>query len=76
MEGVVLSDRDRTAIRNLWPLEVGKEVAFRNNFQPVGGKAKTKITVTDKKTVTVLGHSREVFVLRGQDHQAQMPRQP
>ena len=29
-------------------------------------RSKAKITVTDRKTVTVLGHSREVFVLEGE----------
>jgi hypothetical protein len=73
MEGVVLSDKDRAAIRSLWPLEVGKEIAFRKNFQPVDGKAKAKITVMEKKTVTVLGHSREVFVLEGKTTKFRCP---
>jgi len=66
LDDVVLSKRDRAAIESLWPLEVGKEISFRKNFRPIDGKAQAKIRVTDIRTVTVLGHSRKVYVLEGE----------
>lgn len=62
---ISLSDESRTALRALWPLEIGRQVAFGRRFHPVPGEARSTIRVTGTKTVPVAGEQRSVYVLEG-----------
>jgi len=59
-QSVWIDETAQKAIAGLWPLEVGKEISFRKNFQPTDGKAKARIRVKSTKSVTIAGVTRHV----------------
>jgi hypothetical protein len=63
---VRIDETAQKAIAGLWPLEVGKEISFRKNFQPTDGKAKARIRVKSTKSVTIAGVTRHVYVVTGE----------
>ena len=63
---VIIEQKARAAIDSLWPLTVGKEIAFERDFVPTNGEAKSRIRVVGTKTVTIGGTAQQVYVLEGE----------
>lgn len=58
-----IDETAQKAIAGLWPLEVGKEISFRKNFQPTDGQAKARIRAKSTKSVTIAGITRHVYAV-------------
>ncbi|MEE8333137.1 MAG: caspase family protein [Alphaproteobacteria bacterium] len=65
IERITLDDASRRAIRGLWPLSVGRKVAFKRGLRDDDDPALSEISVVGTRRVTVAGVQREVYVLNG-----------
>jgi len=65
IEHIELDRASRQAVRALWPLAVGKKAAFKRRLRKDDEPAESEIKVVERRSATVAGAPRTVYVLRG-----------